>query len=147
MPTPDDGSTPRASQPSHHSRIDRSYHTRTEVRRSRADRIRHPVRVSDDESGYPEVEVDGFQIGMFAWYGDVGDAWVHAPDESHCSLVWETGSPVYFHEVIAPDPSGRWGAWAVQQPLPMTTDEEAAEYLRALLPDLRLRWEQWRETR
>jgi hypothetical protein len=66
------------------------------------------VRVSDNEFGYPEEEVEDFQIGMFASYGDVGDAWVRAPDGSHCSLVWETGSPVYFRDVIARDPSGRW---------------------------------------
>jgi hypothetical protein len=29
----------------------------------------------------------------------------------------------------------------------MTTDEEAAAYLRALLPQLRARWEQWKLSR
>jgi hypothetical protein len=92
---------------------------------------------------YPEAEVEGFQIGMFIGKG--GDPW--APDGSHCSLVWGTGEPVAFEEVIPPDPDGRWGTWFVRQPLPMTTDEEAAEYLRALLPELRPRWEQWRLAR
>jgi len=40
---------------------------------------------------------------------------------------------------------GRWGTYAVQQPLPMTTDDEAAEYLRALLPELRRRWLAWKD--
>jgi hypothetical protein len=41
----------------------------------------------------------------------------------------------------------RWGTYAVQLPLPMTTDEEAARYLRALLPDLIPRWRQWQANR
>jgi hypothetical protein len=49
-----------------------------------------------------------------------------------------------FAESIAPDPHGKWGTYAVRQPLPMTTDDEAAEYLRVLLPDLYPRWEAWR---
>jgi hypothetical protein len=105
------------------------------------------VPVDRAKTDYPEAEVDGFVIGMFVSYGDVGDAWVRAPDGSHCSLVWETGSPPYFREVIAPDPVGRWGTWAVQLPLPMTTNQEAADYLRALLPEIQARWQAWRADR
>lgn len=100
-----------------------------------------------DEHGYPEAEVNGFTIGMFVSYDDCGDAWVRAPDGSIATLVWETGSPSYFEESIAPDPQGRWGTYAVQQPLPLTTDEEAANYLRALLPALRPLWETWQNQR
>ena len=96
-----------------------------------------------DEHGYPEAEVDGFAIGMFVSYDDCGDAWVRAPDGSIATLIWETGSPPYFREAIAPDPQGRWGTYAVQQPLPLITDEEAADYLRTLLPELRPLWEEW----
>ena len=100
-----------------------------------------------DECGYPEASVEGFTIGMIVSHGDCGDAWVKAPDGGVGTLIWETGKPSYFEESIAPDPNGRWGTYAVQQPLPMTTDEEAAEYLRALLPELRSRWDQWRRQR
>jgi hypothetical protein len=100
-----------------------------------------------DEYGYPEAVVDGFTLGMFVSYDDCGDAWVLAPDGSVGTLIWETGSPSYFKESIAPDPNGRWGTYAVQLPLPLTTDDEAAEYLSALLPELRSRWQTWKANR
>ncbi|WP_328328294.1 hypothetical protein OHA70_03155 [Kribbella sp. NBC_00382] len=100
-----------------------------------------------DEHGYPEAVVDGFTLGMFVSYDHCGDAWVTAPDGSVGTLIWETGSPSYFEESIAPDPNGRWGTYAVQLPLPLTTDAEAAEYLRTLLPELRTRWEYWTTNR
>lgn len=100
-----------------------------------------------DEHRYPEAVVDGLTIGMFVSYGDCGDAWVLAPDGSVGTLIWETGSPSYLKETIAPDPNGRWGTYAVQLPLPLTTDDEAADYLRALLPELRSRWESWKANR
>lgn len=43
-----------------------------------------------------------------------GDAYVRAPDGEIAGLVWETGNPEYFREIIAPDPAGRWGTYAVQ---------------------------------
>jgi hypothetical protein len=99
------------------------------------------------DADYPTAEVEGFRLGMFVSYDDVGDAWVEAPDGSVGTLIWETGEPVQFEETIAPDPHGRWGTYSVRQPLPMTTDEEAAAYLRALLPELRARWEEWKSSR
>lgn len=97
-----------------------------------------------DENGYPGATVGGFTLPMFVTYQDCGDAWVQAPDGSVGSLIWETGEPFYFRESIAPEVGGRWGTYAVQQPLPMTTDVEAAEYLWALLPELRQRWLAWK---
>jgi hypothetical protein len=66
---------------------------------------------------------------MFVSYEDAGDAWVEAPDGGIGTLIWDQVEPSYFKESIAPDPSGRWGTYAVQLPLPLTTDEEAADYL------------------
>lgn len=103
--------------------------------------------MSAEPGEYPEATVDGFTIGMFVSYDDCGDAWVEAPDGGIATLIWETGEPPYFDEYIAPDPSGRWGTYQVQLPLPLTTDEEAAAYLRALLPDLLPRWRAWAESR
>ena len=100
-----------------------------------------------DDVTYPTAEVQGFRIGMFVSYDTCGDAWVGAPDGSVGTLIWETGDPVVFEETIAPDPEGRWGTYWVQQPLPMSTDAEAAIYLEALLPELRHRWEMWKATR
>jgi hypothetical protein len=97
-----------------------------------------------DEYGYPEATVDGFTLRMFVSYDDCGDAWVQAPDGSVGTLIWETGEPYYFRQSIPPEPGGRSGTYAGQQPLPMTTDEEAAAYLQALLPELRQRWLAWK---
>jgi hypothetical protein len=94
---------------------------------------------------YPRAEVDGFELGMFVSYDDCGDAWVKAPDGSVGTLIWETGEPAYFKVSIEPSES-RWGTNAVQLPLPLTTDHEAALYLEALLPELRRRWQAWAST-
>lgn len=91
---------------------------------------------------YPRAVVEGFELGMFVSYDDCGDAWVKAPDGSVGTLIWETGEPAYFKVSIEPSDS-RWGTYAVQLPLPLTTDEEAVRYLTALLPELRPRWEAW----
>ena len=100
-----------------------------------------------DEHGYPTAEVDGFTIGMFTSFGTSGDAWVEAPDGSIATLIWGTGDKRVFREERAPERGGRWGTYAVELPLPMTTDEEAAAYLRELLLELRPRWEKWGKTR
>lgn len=96
---------------------------------------------------YPAATVDGFTLGMFVSYEDCGDAWVQAPDGGVATLIWETGSPAYFRMVIPPDPAGRWGTYAVQLDLPLTTVGEAEAYLRALLPELRQRWKAWAQSR
>lgn len=98
--------------------------------------------MSDDAAPYPTACVDGFTLGMYVSYGDCGDAWVEAPDGSSAGLIWETGAPEYIEVVIEPDES-RWGVYAVQRPLPLTTNEEAHAYLTAILPDLRERWTEW----
>ena len=76
-------------------------------------------------------------------YEDCGDAWVHAPDGSEATLIWETGKPPYFTVSIEPN-AARWGTYAVQLPLPLTNDAEAATYLIELLPELLPRWEEWK---
>lgn len=98
-----------------------------------------------DEDGYPKAEVDGFKIGMFVSYDDLEDARVQGLDGSIGTLIWESGAPSSFEVGIPPHPQGRWGTYAVRLPLAMTTDEEAAEYLRALIPELRTRWQTWRQ--
>jgi hypothetical protein len=100
-----------------------------------------------DDADYPTAEVDGFRLGMFVSYERLGDAWIEAPDGSVGTLIWETGEPCLFEETVSPNPEGRWGTYSVRQPLALTTDAEAAEYLRALLPELRRRWEAWKQSR
>ena len=96
---------------------------------------------------YPDAEVDGFLLGMFASHGDCGDAWVRAPDGSVGTLIWETGEPEDIRIRKPPDPNGRWGTYSVRLPLPLTTNDEAAYFLRALLPRLRICWEEWKQSR
>lgn len=97
--------------------------------------------VSDESDvRYSTAVVDGFELGMFVSYDDCGDAWVRAPDGRIAGLIWETGEQPYFRVVLEPD-ADRWGTYAVQLPMPLTNDVEAARYLAALLPELRPRWE------
>ncbi|HVF03631.1 MAG TPA: hypothetical protein VNA20_02205 [Frankiaceae bacterium] len=98
-----------------------------------------------DAYGYPDAAVAGFRLAVVASRGDGGDALVHAPDGSVAALAWESGDSYAFRETAAP--AGRWGAYAVTLPLPLTNDAEAAAYLAALLPELQRRWERGRETR
>jgi hypothetical protein len=108
----------------------------------------HPYLMQDaEEPTYPRAEVDGFVFGMTVSYDDCGDAWIQAPDGGVAGLVWETGSPAYFTELTPPEPNGRWGTYAVQLDLPLTTDSEAGNYLRVLLPQLIPRWQAWQATR
>lgn len=106
--------------------------------------------------GFPildDVEVDGFKLGMICGFGGDwsngdgmdGDAFVVAPDNSRCGLVWDVGSnndP--FEEVCVPDPN-RWGVWGVRFEWPMTSRENARKNLNAVLPELRARWIAWLE--
>jgi len=100
-----------------------------------------------ERPAYPEATVDGFTLGTFVSYDDCGDAWVRAPDGGIATLIWESGLPSYFLVVIPPDPAGRWGTYAVQMDLPLTTNAEAEAYLRALLPELKPRWKSWAQNR
>lgn len=100
--------------------------------------------------GFPlleEVEVDGFRLGMvtdfLAETYQAGDAFIEAPDGSRAGLVWEANVDPYFDQVLAPD-ERRWGVWSVGLPLPLTTLEQARNYLAELVPELRARWEAWR---
>jgi hypothetical protein len=102
---------------------------------------------SEEREIYPKATVDGFTMGMFVSYDDCGDAWVQSPDGGIATLIWETGSPAYFRTAIPPEPSGRWGTYAVQLNLPLTTAAEAETYLRALLPELKARWRTWAQSR
>jgi hypothetical protein len=100
--------------------------------------------------GFPildEAEVEGFHFGMITDFivspDTAGDAFVVAPDGARCGLVWEAEvEHAYFEQVLAPE-EGRWGVWAVGLPLPLGTVEDARRYLKALLPDLKPRWESW----
>jgi hypothetical protein len=95
------------------------------------------------------VEADGFHLGMITDFlsepARECDAYVIAPDGSRAGLVWESGCAAYFRQVLAPE-QGRWGVWAAGLPLPMTTAREALSYLAALVPQLRLCWQSWRDT-
>ena len=103
--------------------------------------------------GFPILEgteVEGFRFGVITDFlaspDTAGDAFVVAPDDSRCGLVWESEVPdAYFKEIIPPV-EGRWGVWAVGLPLPLATVEDSRRYLEALLPELRPRWESWSST-
>ena len=78
--------------------------------------------------------------------GMVGDAFIVAPDDSRCGLVWGVGASTPFEEVCSPDAS-RWGVWGVSSEWPMTNRENARKNLSAVLPKLKVCWGAWKEFR
>jgi len=94
-----------------------------------------------------DVSVEGFTFGAITDFEaepcDRGDAFVIAPDGSRAGLVWDVTETKYFKQ-IGPFDSGRWGVWAVSFPYPMRNREDARKNLAACLPDLKMRWEEWK---
>ena len=102
----------------------------------------HGFEILDD------VVVGGFTFGKISDFEiepcDEGDAFVVAPDNSRAGLEWEVSHISYFRQLCAAGPD-RWGVWGVSFPYPMTSSENARKNLASLVPELRQRWEQWRE--
>jgi hypothetical protein len=94
-----------------------------------------------------DVTVDGFTLGKITDFEaepcDEGDAFVIAPDGDRAGLVWEVYDKPYFQEV-SPIETGRWGVWGVGFRLPMNSRENARRNLESILPELRLRWAEWK---
>ena len=76
----------------------------------------------------------------------VGRAIVTAPDGSVAWLVWEANVRRYERELRAPD-DRRWGAWRAGLPLRLTTGDEGQAFFAEVMPELRARWEAWRQER
>jgi hypothetical protein len=94
-----------------------------------------------------DVTVDGFTLGKITDFEaepcDEGDAFVIAPDGGRAGLVWEVYDPPYFREIM-PVETGSWGVWGVGFRLPMNSRENARRNLESILPELRLRWAEWK---
>jgi|SRR3984885_10596628 hypothetical protein len=94
-----------------------------------------------------DVAVDGFTLGKITDFEaepcDEGDAFVIAPDGGRAGLVWEVCDPSYFREVM-PIEAGRWGVCGVGFRLPMNSRENARRNLESILPELTLRWAEWK---
>jgi len=94
-----------------------------------------------------DVTADGFTLGKITDFEIEpcmeGDAFVIAPDGSRAGLVWEVCDPQYFQEVRAIE-TGRWGVWGVGFCLPMNNRENARRNLESILPELKLRWAEWK---
>jgi len=94
-----------------------------------------------------DVNVDGFTLGKITDFEaepcDEGDAFVIAPDGSRAGLVWEVSDPPYLQEV-SPVETGRWGVWGVGFRLPVNSRENARRNLESILPELELRWAEWK---
>jgi hypothetical protein len=103
--------------------------------------VYHGFQLLDD------VVVDGFTLGLitdFEQGGTAGDAFVVAPDNSRAGLVWEVSDDQVIEE-LCPIENDRWGVWAVSFPREMSGREDARVNLRAILPRLKPKWEEWRE--
>jgi hypothetical protein len=94
-----------------------------------------------------DVVVLGFKLGKITEFENgpctEGDAFVIAPDNSRCGLVWEVSDKSIFEEVCPLEPK-RWGVWGVSFPYAMTNRENARKNLESVLPQLQQRWEDWR---
>ena len=97
-----------------------------------------------------DVVVEGFTFGKITDFeaepADFGDAFVIAPDDSRCGLVWEVDPQGYFKEVTGFE-EGRWGVWAVAFPHPMNNRENARRNLEHIVPRLKEQWELWRNSK
>ena len=97
-----------------------------------------------------DVNVEGFTLGAITDFEaescDYGDAFVVAPDNSRCGLVWDVSLEDSLETVIAPEPN-RWGVWAVSFPHPMNSRENARRNLEHILPRLKQEWGRWVEQR
>lgn len=104
--------------------------------------------------GFPildDVEVDGFRLGMISdWEAEpskCGDAFLVAPDNSRCGLIWEiTAEPYVSAESQVPADEMRWGVWKVGFPHPMDSRENARRNVGFVLAELRPRWDRWRDS-
>jgi hypothetical protein len=94
------------------------------------------------------VVVRGFTLGKITEFEnepcDEGDAFVVAPDNSRCGLVWEVSDNSYFEEICPLEPE-RWGVWGVSFTHAMANRESARKNLESVLPQLQQRWEEWRQ--
>jgi hypothetical protein len=94
-----------------------------------------------------DVDVDGFTFGMITDFeaeeSSEGDAFIVAPDNSRAGLVWEVASGQSLVE-ICPIAKDRWGVWSVSFPFAMTSHDHVKLNLRAILPLLKPKWEEWK---
>lgn len=90
--------------------------------------------------------VDGFTLGMITDFDASpleGDAFIIAPDRSRAGLVWRVSHEPLCQEVCSFS-TDRWGVWTVNLPLPMSGLPNQLANLRAILPDLKVQWAEWR---
>jgi hypothetical protein len=95
-----------------------------------------------------DVAVDGFTFGKITDFEaepcNYGDAFVIAPDNSRAGLVWEVTDKFYFQEICALEPD-RWGVWGVSFRHAMESHDNVLRNLESILPELKRRWEEWRQ--
>lgn len=104
--------------------------------------VYHGFKILDD------VTVDGFTFGAITDFeahpSNEGDAFVIAPDSSRAGLVWTHSSEPRFVQLCAPS-EDRWGVFEVAFPYEMTSRENVKLNLENIIPQLRPKWEQWRQ--
>jgi hypothetical protein len=91
------------------------------------------------------LEVEGFMLGKIGDFAGVthGEAFVIAPDGSRAGILWEISTQSYFENVF-PIEFNRWGVWAVSFPHLMKSSEDARRNFAAIVPVLKVKWEEWR---
>lgn len=95
-----------------------------------------------------EFDVDGFRYGIISDVGKQprvsGDGFLVAPDGARCSLIWDVEDATIIEEVTPGDDRG-WGLWRVGFPIPVSSLKDIEINLRAVIPLLKPKWEEWRE--
>jgi hypothetical protein len=109
--------------------------------------VYHGFQILDD------VVVDGFTLGLITSLEEggatEGDAFIIAPDNSRAGLVWSIPkSPEDRPKLdqLCPLEESRWGVWELLFPFPMANCDDARRNLQAVLPMLKPKWEEWRQT-
>ena len=94
-----------------------------------------------------DVVIDGFTLGLITAIEEEGategDAFIIARDNSRAGLVWEFSADQLVEEICPIQPE-RWGVWGVSFPFRMANRADARRNLKAILPTLKPKWEEWR---
>ncbi len=95
------------------------------------------------------VTVEGFRWGAITSVGPHPqaslDGFIVAPDESRAGAEWRKSSEPYVLMLAEPT-SHRWGVWRLGFVDDIVDEVGARAALSRVVDDLRLRWEEWRET-
>ena len=107
--------------------------------------------------GFPLLEEtrtdDGWCYGTISSYDNAwegwtrGDAYVVAPDNTRAGIVWSVGDPsITCLDGPAAESADRWAVYSLTLPRPVRSRSDLVTGLIGWLPELRRRFDEWRES-